>query len=305
MAAFEFGSFHQNPHNRTAVPEAVTPEPVAEALPEPVEAAHLHPHPQPPIIQEPILTLKIYDSCRSKDCLGPQELGPVRDFDGNPIHPPAEARSVTIDNPNVCRISIMKKQPSPFRNGFWDIEIQYLLEYEMRYFGADGSQFDLCTGYSTITRRVSLFGSVGRNISSFTDLFGNAGIMSGNGEPFVHVEAKAMPLTAEIVGRPCPRGEEPPHRHIVVTLGLFSIVKLFRVASLLVESRGFLIPPVCRNLAPTNPCDFFDELHFPMDSFSPPQKREFAAGISLDIPSGKGKDSHCGCTSTAECDIVF
>ena len=102
-----------------------------------------------------------------------------------------------------------------------------------------------------------------------------------------------MPLTSEIVIRSYEE-EAPPHRHVLVTLGLFYIVKLFRVASLLVESRGFLIPPKCKNLAPTNPCEFFDELSFPMDSFSPPQKREFEAGISLNIPAIGDRDI-CGC----------
>ena len=295
MAAFEFGSYQPNPHNRAVTPAS---NPVVEATPEPVVEAQCGRH-HHPTIQEPILTLKIYDSCRSKDCLEPRELGPARDSHGDPIHPPEDARSVSIDNVNVCRISVMKKQPSPFRSGFWDLEIQYLFEYELRFFGAEGCQIDHCSAYSTATRKVSLFGSVGRNISTFTDLFGSSGVLTGSGEPLVHVEAKGMPLTAEIVGRICPRGEERPHRHVAVTLGLFSIVKLFRVASLLVESRGFLIPPKCKNLAPTNPCEFFDELSFPMDSFSPPQKKEFKAGVSLNIPSIRGKEI-CGCGVTCD-----
>ncbi|MCL2855866.1 MAG: hypothetical protein FWE21_09685 [Defluviitaleaceae bacterium] len=291
MAAFEFGSFHQNPHNRANPPEVV-PEPI-------VEEAVLEMAARPaPVIQEPILTMKIYDSCRSKDCLTPQELGPARDLSGDPVRPPDEARSVSVDNLTVGRIGIMKKQPSPFRNGFWDLEIQYLLAYELKYFSADGQHIDIQPAISTVTRRLSLFGSVGRNISTFTDLLGNSGLILGNGEPFVHVEAKAMPLTAELSRRHCDGGHGSHHRHVFVTFGLFSIVKLYRLASLLVESRGFLIPPKCKNLAPTNPCDFFEELHFPMDSFSPPQKKEFIAGVSLDIPADGVDD--CLCAASCE-----
>ena len=188
MAAFEFGSYQPNPHNRGTASAANA---VVEVAPEPVVEAQVERIPQP-VIQEPILTLKIYDSCRSKDCLEPRELGPARDEDGHPIHPPEEARSVSLDNVNVRRISVMKKQPSPFRSGFWDLEIQYLFEYELRFFGADGSQIDLLPAFSTATRRVSLFGSVGRNISTFTDLFGSSGVITGSGEPNVHVEAKVI-----------------------------------------------------------------------------------------------------------------
>ena len=78
-------------------------------------------------------------------------------------------------------------------------------------------------------------------------------------------------------------------RHLLlavnVTIGLFGIIKLYRIVSLLVESKGFSIAPPCENILPPNPCEFFETLDFPMDVFSPPQKREFHAGISENIPT--------------------
>jgi len=106
-----------------------------------------------------------------------------------------------------------------------------------------------------------------------------------------------MALTAEIkrhrhchkhVGRdiePQEEGLGRHHRHIFPTIGLFSIVKLYRMVSLMVESRGFVIPPPCWDIMPPNPCDFFERLDFPMDAFAPPQKPEFKAGISGNIPA--------------------
>jgi len=107
-------------------------------------------------------------------------------------------------------------------------------------------------------------------------------------------DGKAIPLTAEIRRHQhCHRhGEDGSrdgfahgHRHVFPTLGLFSIIKLYRMVSLVVESRGFVIPPNCSAIMPENPCDFFDKLDFPMDSFAPPQKREFKEGISANIPA--------------------
>lgn len=85
----------------------------------------------------------------------------------------------------------------------------------------------------------------------------------------------------------------PQPNEVVVTIGLFTIIKLYRIVNLLVESRGFCIPEECEEVSPLNACEFFDNLDFPMDIFAPPQKPEFLAGISGDIPRHrKGK---CGC----------
>jgi hypothetical protein len=122
-------------------------------------------------------------------------------------------------------------------------------------------------------------------------------------EPFIMTEAKAVALTAELhhkrhhhhphppfLDDHCPDGRVP--NEVLVTIGLFSIVKLFRIVNLTVESRGFCVPDECEEVSPLNPCEFFDSLDFPLDIFAPPQKPEFAAGVSGNIPKGK-KD--CGC----------
>ncbi len=59
------------------------------------------------------------------------------------------------------------------------------------------------------------------------------------------------------------------------------------------------IPAECEETSALNPCDFFDSLDFPMDIFAPPQKAEFFAGISSNIPAGSGNNSggsSCGCS---------
>ena len=106
-------------------------------------------------------------------------------------------------------------------------------------------------------------------------------------EPFVLVEAKAVALHAQLH---YPHGHgshdcEAQATEVHVTFGLFSIVKLFRLVNLSVESRGFDIPDECSPLpSPVSPCAFFEEMDFPMDIFAPPQKKEFDAGLSLNIP---------------------
>ena len=271
MAAFEFGNYP----GKAKPPFAQ--EPPADTIEELASSAAR-------LRTEPIMTLKIYDSCRKKNCLGPSELGPARHHEGHecggPIIVPKGAQSVSVEDLHVRRIVILSKKPSPFRNGFWDLEIKYVFDYNLRFFGSEGREIERVRGTNTWGQRLSLFGSVGSEVTMATDLI-MGGETTMGGEPFTMIEAKAMALTADIKHHHC---EEEHHAHVFVTIGLFSIIKLFRLVSLLVESRGFVIPSSCGDVMPTNPCDFFDGLSFPMDSFAPPQKKEFMAGVSIDIP---------------------
>ena len=56
-----------------------------------------------------------------------------------------------------------------------------------------------------------------------------------------------------------------------VTIGLFAVVKLFRLSNIRVENHGFCMPEDCSETSPisTNPCEFFDELDFPVNLFAP------------------------------------
>lgn len=70
-------------------------------------------------------------------------------------------------------------------------------------------------------------------------------------------------------------GERKEEKKVLITVGLFSIIKLVRVVQVLVPSFGFCDPPVCVEATKENPCDFFDTIEFPEDVFFPPQKERF------------------------------
>lgn len=121
--------------------------------------------------------------------------------------------------------------------------------------------------------------------------------------------ANAVALSAELRFQNrrccCACGDENnlEPNEVLVTIGLFTIIKLFRIVNLTVDSRGFCIPEECEDgVSPLNPCEFFDSLDFPMDIFAPPQKTEFLAGISSNIPSKRCGNNvggitcdSCGC----------
>ena len=279
MAAFEFGNYPERPGRGNLAPVAGNNTSVTGAKAGDVGSTAGH---HEKLLSEPLLALKIYGSCRHKNCLGIGDVGPARSDDGNPIVPPHDAKSVTIENLHVRRIVIAKKEANALKPGFWNLVISYIFDYDLHFSGDDGEHIQTHQATNSFTRRVTLFGSTGAEITIATDLFSHGETTMG-GEPFVMAEAKALGLAAEILQKHCHHTEEPPH--VAVTIGLFSIIKLYRMVSLQVESRGFVIPEPCREIAPPNPCDIFEDLDFPMDSFAPPQKHEFAAGISINIPN--------------------
>jgi len=113
-----------------------------------------------------------------------------------------------------------------------------------------------------------------------TDMFAVFGeTATFDAEPFVMVEAKAVALHAQL--------HYPHHKHhnaedlesnraseVRVTIGLFSIVNMFRLVNLSVESKGFDIPRECTPMpSPVNPCAVFEDMDFPIDIFAPPLKK--------------------------------
>jgi len=253
--------------------------------------------------EECIIALKVYDSCRQQDCLTDDELGPARAAEdvtigdevireGEVIDPPDNAAAVTIDRVKVKKVIIVDKDPNPFRRGFWDIDLKFVFEYRLTFREADGSPIRPTNirANSIFNKKVTLFGSEGSDITLSTDLFCERGRTNTiDSEPFILVEAKAMALAAELKfqRRRNITAEDlaPTPNRVNVTIGLFTIIKLFRIVNLSVESRGFCIPDECHEVSPLHPCDFFEDLDFPMDIFAPPQRREFLEGISNNIPS--------------------
>jgi len=259
----------------------------------------------PPVKQENIISFKVYDNCRQQDCLDEDELGPARSAvcqkigdrhfkEGEIITAPSNAASVSIEDLRIKRIIIVNKRHNPFKRGYWDIDLEYVFEYFIVFREARGRDIGTLKAISTFNKKVTLFGSIGSDIVIATDLLSEHGEESPvlNLDPFVLVEAKAIALAAKLV--PC-RNHHARHIDecdegripmvVAVTIGLFTIVKLFRLVTLIVESRGFTIPRYCTEIAPINACDHFGKLPFPMDVFAPPQRREFESGISGDIPN--------------------
>ncbi|MCL2592185.1 MAG: hypothetical protein FWD82_02350 [Defluviitaleaceae bacterium] len=258
-------------------------------------------HCKRPLKEENIIAHKLYDVCRSQDCLTPCEIGLPRTIHGGIVVPPEKAASVSIDDLVVKNIMIVSKTPSCFKKGYWDIDLKYIFEYNLIFRAVDGTILEEIIANSIYNTKLCLFGSESCDLFVTSDMYPFKDM--NYTAPFVQVEAKAIALSAELKFDCCCEGPIEPSKPVIVevTIGLFSIVKLFRIVDLSVESRGFTIPKECQEIPSVDPCDFFDNLDFPMDIFAPPQKPEFLAGISSNIKAPDRARKDCGCKNEADC----
>lgn len=199
--------------------------------------------------------------CRQQDCLTGDTIGPARAAvscvlgnqtitEGEIIDPPSNTASVSVDNLKVSKVVIIDKEPNPFKNGFWDVTLKYVFLYKLTFREADGQIIGSIMANSIFTKKVTLFGSIGTDITLSTDLFSSENDSCNlDSDPFILVESKAVALTSELRYINCccnsndTAASEP--NEVFVTIGLFTIIKLFRIVNLTVQSRGFCIPEEC------------------------------------------------------------
>ena len=214
------------------------------------------------------------------------EIGGHPHRPGDIIRPPAGSTSVNMEQLKISKIQVVDKKPCPFRNGFWDVAIKYTFEYRLTFRDSSNCILAVVEARNFFNSKTTMFGSVGSDLIVGTDLFSRDNeSITFEAAPFMWIEAKAVGLDAKL----------HHHRHsgerrqgeVLVTIGLFSILKLFRLVHLNVQSTGFCIPDMCTDTShDINPCEYFADLAFPMDIFAPPQRKEFKSGHSENIPRG-------------------
>jgi hypothetical protein len=173
-------------------------------------------------------------------------------------------------------------------DGYWKVTIRYRFSYRLQLIGFAGTPLviglstdpigtiptkDFICAYSEYEKQIVLCGGVGNpNIYMASNLFGNNGPYTYQNAPYVNVQAKATPLSVNLGTfiAPCVEPVICPDNIIGVTIGLFTIIKLFRLVSMTVRTTGNCDIPLCEPILPGDPCSFFNELPFPFDDFDPP-----------------------------------
>ena len=263
---------------------------------------------------ECIIALKVYDQCRQQDCLTPEML--ERPFSmecqtittesgqviatgkGSPINVPSGATDIVVKDFKLYKIETDRKQDA-FRPKYYNVHVKYIFKFKLAFLNSEGCPIIL--RYDTVEREfieagttfkkaVLLFGSEGSEITIASNLFQPESHVLEEA-PYVLVESKAVLLDSNLngcvnsLGCDCIEGAL---NDINLTIGLFSIIKLFRLVNLLVESKGFCKPNECAEVSPLNPCDVFESMDFPFEIFNPPQKEDL--GCVDDVPVRKACD---------------
>ncbi|MFU0825692.1 hypothetical protein [Clostridium sp.] len=259
------------------------------------------------VTDECIIAEKVYGKCRQQDCLRPVDanttptpemiqidssrLGETTAISGGGLNGTISPNSIiSFDSsvagvqlvPNTFKLSdirVQSIQPSIFSQaGFYDVSINYRFSYDINLLDDTGNIISVTQGtdtitdiaaYTTYTKTVSLFGgeASASTIATLNTLISNTVSVNEGNIPYVSVQGIANPLTISI-GTYVVSGITEYHAD--VTIGLFTIIKLFRLVNMLVSSTGDCDIPVCEPFQASDPCEYFSSLPFPFDDFNPP-----------------------------------
>ena len=243
-----------------------------------------------------IQTDKVYDSCREKDCLEDLRVYFTRG-----------AQEVIDRGINVkCRKSeiiwiFTDVEPVPFNKGYYTVDVKFFFKITLDVFTNIGTPTEV-EGLATFDKKVILFGSEGNAKifqSEFKEDAFDPQLWKKTNMPKAKVEVvDPICLNARILDivKPCHHDVDlagipecvckcfddelvagADRRVVLVTLGLFSIVKIERNVQLLIPAFDFCVPDKeCIAATDDDPCQLFEKIKFPVDEFFPPQIFEFA-----------------------------
>lgn len=253
-----------------------------------------------------ISTNQVYDSCMDRDCIKDARVffsEEVQEIVNRAINIKVKSAEIVWVYSNV--------EEMPFNKGFYTVDIKYFINVRLDIFSTLGVPQEI-NGLSVYDKKVILFGSEGKT-KSFTSKFNPESniseIWEKNNLPeatvqvvdpialsvrFAQKEECCCCCSASTVNIPksicgCYGGNittEESEKNVLVTLGLFSVVKLERNVELKINSADFCVPKKqCNQISEENPCKIFETISFPVDEFYPPRN-----GISSNENDGK-----CGC----------
>ncbi len=280
-------------------------------------------------------TSKVYDSCRSKECLRDirvylcREAQELLNSGGIVSVKPRSAELLCV------RIDVERVQ---FNRGFYTVDIRFFYKIESEIACAVGRP-RIVDGLAVFDKRVVLFGGEGgaRIFSSrFIEDGADVQLCPDSNKPTAVVEVvEPILLDARIVSPDtccnscCCAIQDIPTRigccfegddivlnsngnQLFVTLGQFSIIRLERDIQLLMPAYDICLP--CRDCSnsgvggigtSTDPCEVFENFEFPIDEFFPPKQDglgcQFIGGNTFEhcCNSGVGgSNTGCGCSNS-------
>ena len=266
-----------------------------------------------------IETNRILDSCRDRDCFENVRVF-LTDF-GNEII--EHTNTVRAKSACIAWTSITL-DPVQFNKGFFSVTIRFYVKliFEACVGGGRSQEFD---GVAVLEKKIILFGGEG-NVSTFRSTPDGDGFCA---EIKPCCQEKSLPTaTVEVVdpiildtkivesahecrccccscdvpdcvvrglsGSLCNDFGNGRERYLVVSLGIFSIVRITRPAQLLVNASEYCVPDKeCVEAKNDDPCCIFRTMSFPTSEFCPATFPMVHEKSCFDKPHDKG--GKCGC----------
>ena len=263
-------------------------------------------------------TYRVLDSCRDKDCFEDVRVY-LTDYGQQVIERTSNVRTkyAKVEGANI------DMDPVPFNRGFYQIRIRLFIKVVCEACVAPGNIQEI-EGIAAVEKKVVLFGSEG-NVSVFKSEAGKCGFCSNDPEgcslsnnlPVAVLETVDPVILNSKVAEPqtcvccscCCVGDIPSSvstqlggtlsdhgdndcTKLLVSLGLFSVVRLERPAQYLVNATEYSVPDKeCRIAEDDDPCSIFREMRFPVQEFAPPSL--YNLGQNQD---NGYQPKHCGCS---------
>ncbi|MCR5353258.1 MAG: hypothetical protein K6D98_03035 [Clostridiales bacterium] len=236
---------------------------------------------------------KIYDSARDKDCI--EDLRVFLDQNGqSAIDHATSIRSKCAD---VIWANIAVSDVA-FNRGYFAVDIRFYFRICFEATIPYSQSQEFC-GIAVYDKQIVMFGSEG-NVGIFTSDFcnnnlpGTPSVKYSTNLPKVVLEvATPICLAIKLVDRTCRFGlcccspeqipesictacgvfptEEFGLKCLYVSLGVFSMIRMQRPVSLLINAADYCIPDKTSNvLSETDPCSVFNNMSFPTCEFYPP-----------------------------------
>ena len=229
-----------------------------------------------------IQTEKILDACRDKDCIDDLRVYPT--VSSQAIID--SAFSVRPDSATLIYADV-NVDPISFNRGFYTVDVTYFYIVTGETF-PDGTPV---RGLAVFDKRVILYGSEGsvKRFSCKSDM--KTDIVTEPDGPLAVVDA-VDPIALNLRIGESGGGDDPDLRsipeeiidaigeelnltgtgkHLYVTLGQFSMIRLERSVPLSLNAENYLPENECAGSSGDDPCTMFSRVRFPVEEFFPPE----------------------------------
>lgn len=248
---------------------------------------------------------RIYDSCGAKDCL--KNLTVFFTAENQELID--TATSVRVTKVNVIDTTV-DVDPVAFHRGYYSVDETFYFLCCCEVYTGTGALPSTVTGIAVYSKRVVLYGSDGcvkrfsSNVESVPDpaeldcctgYTGSLPTATVQVSSPMALAAGISPVTTPVIVPFVPESivnyiggalVAPADQQAITTIGIFSITSLSRDVQLMLPSYDFCMPGKECDDRNDDPCEAFNQIEFPSDSFFPP--------ASGDIDSSdRAFDCHC------------